>query len=130
MWRPPARSNRLEGFPDWAEKSTSHTPTVLSERYLSPKAPKGYDPGYEFTKRKTEKDAHEAAEPNRAEFITRMSELSTLLNDAEYFAAFRVIQADNLETDDKRPTKEAIDHATETMKGIEKQKGLNGLLSE
>jgi hypothetical protein len=58
-----------------------------------------------------------------------MSDLSTLLNDAEYFAATRIVQAYNLNSDDKRPTKEAKDQATETMKRIEKDKGLKGFFS-
>jgi hypothetical protein len=96
----------------------------------TPKASKEYDPGYEFTDRKSEKDAHEAIAPKRTEFIDRMSELSTLLNDPEYFAAFRVVQAFNLATDDERPTDEANDKATETMKRIEKDKGLKGFFTK
>src|SRR5688500_13341143 len=53
------------------------------------------------TERKSEKDANEAAKPNRTEFLSRMGALSSLLNDAEYFAAFRVVQAYHLATDDK-----------------------------
>lgn len=96
----------------------------------SPKAPKEYDPGYEFTERLSEKDAHEAAKPNRTEFLSRMGDLSTLLNDAEYFAAFRVVQVYNLVGDDKRPTKQEKEQATETMKRIEKEKNLKGFLSK
>lgn len=96
----------------------------------TPKAPKEYDPGYEFTERKSEKDAHEAAKPNRTEFIEYMSGISTLLNDATYFAAFRVIQAYNFSSEDKRPTKEAYDRATKTMKRIEKEKGIKGFFTK
>lgn len=87
----------------------------------NPTASKDYNPGYEFTERKTEKEARDAAKPNRTEFISRMSDLSALLNDAEYFTAFRVVQAYNLTRDNKRPTKEANDKATETLK--EKKSG-------
>jgi hypothetical protein len=97
----------------------------------NPKAPKEYEPGYEFTERKSEKDAHEAAKLYRTEFLSRMGDLSSLLNDAEYFAAFRVVQAYRLASDDKqRPTKEENEKATETMKRIEKDKGLKGFLSK
>jgi hypothetical protein len=52
-------------------------------------------------------------------------------NDAEYFAAFRVIPAYRLASDDKRrPTKEENEKATETMKRIEKDKGLKGFFSK
>jgi hypothetical protein len=96
----------------------------------NPKAPKEYEPGYEFTERKSEKDAHEAAKPNRTEFLSRLGDLSSLLNDPEYFAAFRVVRAYNLASDDKqRPTKEENEKATGTMKRIEKDKGLKGFFS-
>jgi hypothetical protein len=59
-----------------------------------------------------------------------MGDLSTLLNDAEYFTAFRVIQAYKLASGDKRPTKEENEKATETMKRIEKDKNLKGFFSK
>jgi len=96
----------------------------------NPKAPKEYTPGYEFKERLSEKDAHEAAKPNREEFLRRMGDLSRLLSDAEYFAAFRIIQAYNLASDDEGPTKEQNEKATETMKRIEKDKGLKGFFSK
>jgi len=97
----------------------------------NPKAQKESDPGYEFTERKSEKDAHEAAKPSRTEYLSRLGDLSTLLNDTEYFEAIRVVQAYNLAIDDKRrPTKEESEKATETMKRIEKDKGLKGLFSK
>jgi len=118
------------------------TPTVMAEpkvfakaiervKNWNPKAPKEYDPGYEFTERKSEKDAHEAAKPSRTEYLSHLGDLSSLLNDAEYFAAFRVVQAYNLAIDDKRrPTKKENEKATETMKRIEKDKGLKGFFSK
>jgi len=97
----------------------------------NPKAPKEYDPSYEFTERKSEKDANEAVKQNRTEFLSRLSGLSSLLNDAEYFTAFRVVQAYNKASDDKRrPTNEEKEKATETMKRIEKDKGLKGFFSK
>jgi len=97
----------------------------------NPKAPKGYEPGYEFTERKSEKDGDEAAKPGRIEFLNRLGDLSSLLSDAEYFAAFRVVQAYRLASDDKqRPTKEENEKATEIMKRIEKDRGLNGFFSK
>lgn len=96
----------------------------------SPKALKEYTPGYEFTERLPEKDAHDAVKPDRTEFLSRMGALSSLLNDAEYFAAFRVIQAYKLGPEEKRPTKEENEKATETMKRIEKDKGLKGFFTK
>jgi hypothetical protein len=97
---------------------------------FQPKAAKEYDPGYEITERKSEQDAHAATKTGREEFIGRMSDLSTLLNDAEYFAAFRVIQAVNLGTEEKGPTKDDYKKAVETMKRIEKDKKLKGFFSD
>lgn len=93
----------------------------------TPKASADYDPGYEFTERKTEQEAAEAAKPNRDDFLERMSGLSTLLNDSEYFAAFRILQAYNSESNDQRPTDEANDQATETMIRIEKERKIKGV---
>jgi hypothetical protein len=93
----------------------------------SPKAPPEYDPGYEYTERKAEEDAEKAVKAKREEFLSRMSDLSTLLNDAEYFTAYRVVQAFNLERGEKRPTKEEKEKAEETMKRIEGEKNLKGI---
>lgn len=95
-----------------------------------PKAAKEYTPGYEFKERLSEKDAHEAARPNRTEFLSRMGDLSKLLNDAEYFAAFRVVKAYNRTRGDKRPSSEEHEKAKETMKRIENDKGLKGVFSK
>ena len=54
-----------------------------------PKAADDYDPGYKFLERKSEAAAHEAVKARRAEFLKYMADLSTLLDDTEYFAAFR-----------------------------------------
>ena len=96
----------------------------------NPKAPQEYNPGYEFKERLAEKDAEEAARPNRTEFLSRMGDLSTLLNDAKYFAAFQVLQAYNLAPDDKRPSDLENEKAMGTMRQIEKDKGLKGVFSE
>ena len=93
--------------------------------------PKEYTPGYEFAERLSEKDAHEAAKPNRIEFLTRMGDLATLLNDGDYFAAYRALRADDRGSDDNAPAKkEDQEKAMETMKRIEKDKGLKGFFSE
>jgi preprotein translocase subunit Sss1 len=93
----------------------------------NPKVTKNYDPGYDYTERKADTDAHEAAKPNRTEYIKIMSDLSTLLNDPEYFAAFRVGQVYNFVVEGKRPTDDEYEKAVKTMKRIEKEKGLSVL---
>ncbi|MBN1909293.1 MAG: hypothetical protein JW818_06115 [Pirellulales bacterium] len=91
----------------------------------NPKAPKDYDPGYKFTIRKTEKEATEAEKVHRAEYIKGMKGVATLLNDKEYFAAFKVVQAYNLSPLDNHPTEE-VQKARKTMVRIEKEKGIKG----
>jgi len=54
-----------------------------------------------------------------------MTGLSTLLNDAEYFAAFRTVQAYN-RYEDQRPTKAARDEAMAAMVRIETERGIRG----
>lgn len=66
----------------------------------------------------------------RAEFIDRMSDFATLLNDPDYFAAFRTVQEYNMGADEKRPTKMQNDAAMAAMTRIAKQKGLVGLHEE
>ena len=83
--------------------------------------------GYEFKERKTEKEAHEAVKAHRTDYLKTMAGLSALLNDAEYFAAFRVVQAFNLGPERDRPTKEAYEKARDTMKRMAKEKGLESL---
>jgi hypothetical protein len=92
----------------------------------TPKAPKDYNPGYEYTERLSEKEGHEAAKSNRNDFIKGMSGFSTLLNDEDYFKAFKVMQAKNLEKETKKPSEEEYEKAIGTMKRIEKEKKLRG----
>lgn len=95
----------------------------------TPRASKEYHPGYEFIARKSEAEALESTKLQRKDYVDIMDNLSKLLNDAEYFAAFKTIQASNLGPDENRPTKAAVERATETMKRIEKDKGLRGIFS-
>jgi hypothetical protein len=92
-----------------------------------PKVPEEYEPDYEFVERRPIREAINKSKKNRNEFINWMSDLSTLLNDKEYFAAFRIIQQHNLGSDDSNPTDEEYEAATETIKRIEKEKKLKGI---
>jgi len=96
----------------------------------NPKAPQEYSPGYEFTERLSEQDAVEAAKKYRTKYLSDMGDLSKLLNDAEYFAAFQVVQAYNLGPDDKGPTDQEKEKAMSTMRRIQKDKGLSGFVDE
>jgi hypothetical protein len=99
---------------------------VARLKVWTPRAPEHYHPGYDFTERKPEEEAHEAVKAARAKFIAGMAGLATLLNDQAYFAAFQVVQAYNLGLGDKRPTKEAYEKAVGTMKRIEEERGIEG----
>ena len=121
-------------------------PTVMAEpktfaaaiarvKAFTPKAAKGYLPGYEFKETKTEAEALKATQAARTEWVERMTGLATLLADPDYFAAFRVIQAANAAPfnpagDERKASREAREKAMETMKRIEKEKGLKGFMSD
>lgn len=103
-------------------------PRVLAKvlerlKHWAPKVPKDYQPGYAFSIRKSEKEAYNATQANRSSFFSHMEDFNALLNDPEYLAAFHVVQAYNLSPDKQRPTKEAFEKASETMKRIAKAKG-------
>lgn len=95
-----------------------------------PKASEDYDPGYEYTKRKTEADTHKAVMEQRNEFFSRMGDLSLLLNDADYFAAFRTLQKHNIDRENNPLTKEEKERVEETMKRIEREKKLKGVFTK
>jgi hypothetical protein len=85
----------------------------------NPKLPKDYHPGYSFTVRKTEPEAHAATKPGRAEFIEGMVGTYNLLLNPEYFAAIQIAQAYNLGPYDKRPSQEVYNNAKRTMKRLD-----------
>ena len=96
----------------------------------TPAVPAGYEPGWAHTPGK--KDAAQALfTAQRTEFRKRFGALSSLLADAEYFAAFRTVQDYNLATsreqfeDPKR--KKAAEAAEAKMKEIETRRGIEGL---
>ncbi|QYM79997.1 hypothetical protein K0B96_05100 [Horticoccus luteus] len=91
-----------------------------------PTAPAGYAPGWKFKKRGAEKSAQATLADERAQLVRQLDEFCTLLEDPDYFAAFKIGQAYNLSPDGAGPTKDAYDHAMKTMARIEKQKGLHG----
>lgn len=93
----------------------------------SPKAPKDFVPPYEFTERRTEEAALEVTKAGRMEYCKYMKGLAELLNDSEYFSAFRIVQKYNLEVDHDRPTEAERDAAMEVIKKIEKKKGIKGV---
>lgn len=92
----------------------------------TPKAPKDYNPGYEFTERKDAELAREATRKGREEFLEKMTGTAVLLGDPEYYVAFRIGQSYKLNIGDMRPTKDEYDKAVKVMERIEKEKGIQG----
>jgi hypothetical protein len=87
----------------------------------------GYSPTWEYT-------SNEAAagkkvfDTQHAQFVKQFGGLSTLLNDPQYFAAFKVLQDYNMSPQKPTPAQEkAKSAAIDTMMSIEKQKGIEGL---
>ena len=107
-----------------------HEPQIFSKALARvarwrPRAPSGYQPGYEFDRRLTEEAARGAAEPNRVEFLSRMGDMATLLNDEEYFSATQVVRNLCVASEDRLPTKEEYEAAKKTLVRIEKEKGID-----
>jgi hypothetical protein len=89
-----------------------------------PRVPSGYQPGYDFEQPLTEDAARAAAEPNRVEFLSRMGDMATLLNDEEYFSATQVFKNLSVAGEDRLPTKEEYEAAANALVRIEKEKGV------
>ena len=62
----------------------------------------------------------------RKEIVSQLGDLSMLLQDAGYFAAFKTAQDYNLKAESNRPTKAAYDSACQAMEQIEKEKRIVG----
>lgn len=92
-----------------------------------PKVPEGYAPGWEFSQKENEEKAAASIQEGRAKFLDGMGGICALLQDDEYFAAFKVAQAYNSKPPAEKPTKEAFDTAMKTMSRVEKEKGIQGL---
>ncbi len=90
-----------------------------------PRTPSGYQPGYKFNRRLTEEAARVAADPNRVEFLSRMGDMATLLNDEEYFSATQVVKNLCVASEDRLPTKDEYEAALKTLARIEKEKGID-----
>jgi hypothetical protein len=90
-----------------------------------------YDPGWEYSKKGSQKQVEEAFAETRKDFMEHMNGLCTLLLDDAYFRAFKTAQDYNLKmnNDTNRPSKEMNDAAIHTMQRIEKEKGIEGITS-
>ncbi len=115
------------------------SPALMSEPQLfarvaakvkswKPRVPSGFEPGWDYSRKTNEKQAEGVMAEARKEVVAQLSDLSRLLQDATYFAAFKIAQDYNLKAPNEsgRPTKSAYDAACQTMEQIERQKQIVG----
>ena len=62
---------------------------------------------------------------NRVEFLSRMGDMATLLNDEEYFSATQVVKNLCVASEDRLPTKDEYEAALKTLVRIENEKGVD-----
>jgi len=96
-----------------------------------PKVTPTYEPGWEYSNRKSTKQAEDETASNRKQVIDHMTGFSMLLQDTNYFAACRIVQSYNFSFDSatNRPSKTSYEAAIQKMEQIEKQKGIDGIAS-
>jgi hypothetical protein len=92
--------------------------------------PAGYSPGYEYTSRLDDAAAEKIYADDLKSFLGVMMGPCTLLQDDAYFAAFKTVQDFNLKLGVDRPSQKAYDKAMETMRQIEKKKGIKGMATQ
>ena len=92
----------------------------------SPKIAEGYGPGWEYAKIGNPKEAEAALATAKAEFLKTMGGLCTLLQDRAYFAAFKTVRNFSLKSGKGGPSQQAYESAIQTMKRIERDKGIYG----
>jgi hypothetical protein len=94
-----------------------------------PSVPSGYSPGWEYTAVR-EADAQRQFTEHREGFTRQMGGLSTLLNDSEYFRAFKVLQDYNFSPYDEqqKPARLSEKKSAEAkMLEIETARGIEGI---
>jgi hypothetical protein len=122
-----------------AELGTQVSPALMSEPKIfthvlakvkswKPRVAPTLEPGWEYLNKGSEAQAEKAMADAREDLIAHLSELAALLQDADYFAAFRTAQDYNrkLPSDANRPTKEAYESACQVMEKIELERSIIG----
>jgi hypothetical protein len=95
---------------------------------LQLKEPGGYTPGWDYTKHTAKPDLFAK---NKAEMLDELRPMSALLFSPDYFAAFKCYsEFNNLPSEaQKQPASvKSRDEAAKTMKRIEKEKNLRGVM--
>lgn len=107
----------------------SFSKVVERVKAWEPAALPGYNPGWEHGAQH-EADAKRQLAEHRTAFVKQFGGLSTLLNDPEYFAAFKVVQDFNFAPyEEQQLANRATEKkaAEEKMLAIEKKRGIEGL---
>lgn len=89
-----------------------------------------YSPGWEHAAPMTTAEARRAAERFKREYVDGLRGVATLLNDPEYFAAFKVVQAHGAASPEERqrPERAAEREAAERrMRAIEEKLDIEGM---
>lgn len=95
----------------------------------TPETPKNYDPGWKFAKR-PDYGSKGDLDMIRGGFLEHMRPIATLLNRADYFAAFVTVQDFNFAAFEETRKPERIrakEAAEKKMAAIEKETGIEGL---
>lgn len=95
----------------------------------TPATPPGYDPSWEYAAVQ-EAEAKRQFTEHRESFSKQFGGLSTLLNDAQYFAAFKVLQEYNFSSYEQRQKPDRVKEkkaAEAKMLAIEKKRDIEGL---
>lgn len=94
-----------------------------------PATPAGYDPNWEYASVQ-EAAARRQLTEHRESFSRQFGGLSTLLNDPQYFAAFKVLQDFNFSSYEQQQKPDRVKEkkaAEAKMLAIEKKRGIEGL---
>lgn len=121
------------------EQGTRLSPALMGEPKLfakvtarvkswKPRVPSGFEPGWDYSKKGNEKQAEAVMETTRNEIVSQLGDLSRLLQDDAYFAAFKTAQDYHLRAADEstRPSAESYQSACQAMEQIEKEKRIVG----
>jgi len=112
----PAIMEKPKLFAKVLEKVKSWRPNVAA----------GYAPGWEYSKKASEKEAEAVLINAKREFSNTMDGVCALLQDRTYFAAFKTARNYNLKTGFGRPSQKECDSAVQTMQRIEREKNIYG----
>lgn len=101
--------------------------SVLLTNAWSPKLPKDYDPGWEYSDGVSPASALESHQARKKEFGKGMGNMAKLLKMPEYHSSFLIVQEYNMNWGENRPTDEAYESAKVKLQDIEKTHKIEGM---